>query len=122
MSLNSVTLSSRCEECAGALKPRPRALCEEHREARRKQKERERARRYRRRKQGKEEKDGLTLSADEVAALRELTTVLLARENDLRAWSQAERRDEREVPEPVSRYFAAGARVRKVLSDLTDHP
>lgn len=115
-----VTLASRCEECDGALKPRPDTLCEEHREARRKQQQRERARRYRRRRQGHAAEDGLTLSGEEVAALRDLTTALLAREDDLRAWSQAERRDTREVPEPVRGYFATGVRVRRALSRLTD--
>lgn len=122
MSEQPVTLASRCEECQGALTPSPDTLCEEHREARRKQQQRERARRYRRRRQGRAEEDGLTLSAEEVAALRDLTTVLLARENDLRVWSQAERRDEREVPEAVSEYFAVGVRVRRALGGLTDIP
>jgi hypothetical protein len=120
MTEQSVTLASRCEECDGALRPRPHTLCEEHREARRKQQQRERARRYRRRRQGHAEVDGLTLSGEEVSALRDLTTALLAREDDLRAWSQAERRDNREVPEPVKRYFATGVRVRRALSRLTD--
>lgn len=120
MSEPSVTLASRCEECDGALRPRPDTLCEEHREARRKQQQRERARRYRRRRQGHSEEDGLTLSAEEVAALRDLTAALLAREDDLRAWSQTERRDSREVPEPVKRYFATGVRVRRALSRLAD--
>lgn len=120
MSEQSVTLASRCEECLGALTPSPDTLCEEHRGARRKQQQRERSRRYRRRRQGRSEGDGLTLSADAVAALRDLTTALLAREDDLRVWSQAERRDSREVPEPVRRYFATGVRVRRALSRLTD--
>lgn len=117
----SVTVSSRCDACEGALRPRARTLCDEHRDARRKEQARERARRYRRRSQGLSEHEGLTLSREEMAALRDLTVALLARENDLRAWSQGQRREERTVPEPVTKYFEAGVRVRKALRRLTEN-
>ena len=115
----SITFASRCDECEGVLSPSPTRLCQEHREARRKQKARQRARRYRRRKQGLAE-DGLALTGEEVAALKALTSELLARENDLRWWSR--RREAESVPAAVRDYFQAGVRVSKALTGLTEEP
>lgn len=116
----SVTLTSRCEECEGRLNPRPRTLCDAHSEARRKEKARLRALRYRRRKQGLPETAGLTLTAQEATALRDITVDLLQRENDMRAWAATQHRDNTPIPPVVTKYFEAAVRARKALTGLTD--
>lgn len=124
MPVSGVTLPSRCDECEGQLIPRADHLCAKHQEERRKEKQRERARRYRRRKKGLPEADGLALTAEQVRALRELTATLTARENQMRAWAEAQRRASPPgtIPDAVSNYFTTGVRVRRALSGLTDLP
>ena len=117
----AVTVSSRCDECDGRLHPRARHLCDEHREARRRAKDRERAKRYRRRQQGLDEQSGATLSPEEVTRLRDLTVTLLARENEMRTWTEAQRRDSQSVPPQVLNYLAAGAKVRRALNGFIHH-